>query len=226
MALLLSTKVSNAQTNVFPASGNVGVGTTTPQALVHIAGANQSNVPVAPLILSRYWGDNTNTRASALFHYMDGTNDKLVIAVSGPAASESSPASPVDLLRAKMVIQSNGYIGIGTVNPTERLAVNGTIRARELKIQNTNWPDYVFRPSYRLMSLSQIERFITTNGHLPEVPSAKEVAEKGIEVGANQAILLKKIEELTLHLIQLEKKVTDLEKEKEDIKYQLNKKQK
>jgi len=106
----------------------------------------------------------------------------------------------------------NGNVGIGTATPTEKLSVNGKIRAQELKIEATPWPDYVFQPSYRLTPLSEIETFIKKNGHLPEVPSAKDVAEKGIAVGANQAVLLKKIEELTLHLIEMEKTIKTLQK--------------
>lgn len=102
-----------------------------------------------------------------------------------------------------------GNVGIGTITPTEKLAVNGKIRAKEIKVEASPWPDYVFAPSYRLMPLGDIESFIKTNGHLPDVPSAKEVAHSGIEVGANQAVLLKKIEELTLHLIELKKEMTE-----------------
>ncbi|MCF3107869.1 hypothetical protein LL912_03670 [Niabella sp. CC-SYL272] len=126
---------------------------------------------------------------------------------------------------AKGDLVVKGTISIGRATPVTgyKLAVACNIIAEEVKIklQSSGWPDYVFRPSYRLMPLSQVEHFIKTNGHLPEVPSAREVAENGIEVGANQAVLLKKIEELTLHLIQLEKKVKDLEKEKEGMKRNL-----
>ncbi|MCH5718227.1 hypothetical protein [Niabella hibiscisoli] len=85
--------------------------------------------------------------------------------------------------------------------------MNGKVHAKEIKVNNSIWPDYVFQSSYNLMPLNKVEAFIKTNGHLPEVPSAKEVGEKGIEVGANQALLLKKIEELTLHIIELEKRI-------------------
>jgi hypothetical protein len=64
------------------------------------------------------------------------------------------------------------------------------------------WSDYVFNDDYKLRSLSSLESFIKQNKHLPEVPSAKEVEEKGISVGDNQALLLKKIEELTLYVIE------------------------
>jgi len=115
-------------------------------------------------------------------------------------------------------VDHTGNMGIGTNNPDEKLTVNGKVHAAEIKVNNSIWPDYVFRPSYKLMPLSKVESFIKTNGHLPEVPSAKEVEEKGIEVGANQALLLKKIEELTLYMIELKKENEGLKKEMADFK--------
>ncbi|MNK15610.1 hypothetical protein D3C87_337570 [compost metagenome] len=120
-----------------------------------------------------------------------------------------------------MTLTTLGNVGIGTLTPTEKLSVNGKIRAQEIKVETANWPDYVFEPSYKLMPLSRIANFIQTNGHLPDVPSAKEVAQNGIEVGNIQSLLVKKIEELTLHLIDMDKKLTEFQKENLEIKKQL-----
>jgi hypothetical protein len=112
--------------------------------------------------------------------------------------------------RETMRIASNGNLGIGTTNPPlgYRLAVSGKIIAEELKIQvQSAWPDYVFKTTYKLTPLPELEQFIKTNQHLPEVPSAKEVAANGFELGANQALLLKKIEELTLYIIEQNKQL-------------------
>jgi len=100
-------------------------------------------------------------------------------------------------------------VGIGTMTPQEALSVNGKIRAHEIKVEvgSANWPDYVFDESYSPTSLSEIEDFIRLNKHLPEVPSAKEVAENGIDLGSMSGKLLKKIEELTLYLIEKEKQL-------------------
>ncbi|HTG56080.1 MAG TPA: hypothetical protein VL943_07430 [Niabella sp.] len=109
----------------------------------------------------------------------------------------------------------NGFVGIGTKTPTERLSVKGKIRAQEIKVEannGTNWPDYVFQRDYKLPSLDDVEKHIKEKGHLPEVPSAKEVEKEGIALGANQAVLLKKIEELTLYIIEQEKRLKVLEK--------------
>jgi len=96
----------------------------------------------------------------------------------------------------------SGNIGIGTVTPNVKLAVNGNIRAKEIKVETANWPDYVFAKDYSLPSLAETEKHIKEKGHLSGIPSAKDVKENGINLGEMNAKLLKKIEELTLYLIQ------------------------
>jgi len=86
-----------------------------------------------------------------------------------------------------------------------QLEVNGIIRSKEIKIEASLWPDYVFEDHYDLKELSEVEKFIAKNGHLPNIPSAKEVENNGISVGEMNAKLLEKIEELTLYLIQQRK---------------------
>lgn len=99
----------------------------------------------------------------------------------------------------------NGDIGIGTATPNAKLAVNGNIRAKEIKVENNNWPDYVFIKDYQLPTLQETEKHIKEKGHLPGIPSAEEVKANGIDLGEMNAKLLQKIEELTLHLIKMEK---------------------
>lgn len=106
-----------------------------------------------------------------------------------------------------------GNVGIGTDTPSERLSVNGNIRAKEIKVEATNWPDYVFHENYRLTPLSRIKSYIKANGHLPEIPSAKEVGDNGVLLGEMNTLLLKKIEELTLYVIQLEERISEMEKD-------------
>lgn len=103
-------------------------------------------------------------------------------------------------------------IGIGTENTgAEKLSVNGKIRAKEIKVETANWPDYVFEPDYKSPSLKELEQFINANKHLPEIPSAKEVEENGVNLGEMNAKLLKKIEELTLYMINQDKRITKQE---------------
>jgi hypothetical protein len=111
---------------------------------------------------------------------------------------------------AQILLATNGNLGVGTTSPSEKLSVNGNVKAKKIIVSQTGWPDYVFAPSYSLRSLSEVEKFITKNKHLPDMPSAKEVEEKGINVGDNQALLLKKVEELTLYIIDLQKQINQL----------------
>lgn len=105
----------------------------------------------------------------------------------------------------------SGNVGIKTPTPRDyELAVNGKIRAKEIKVESTNWPDYVFKPDYEKMSLQEIEAYIKNNGHLPGVPAAAEVEKEGVALGEMNKILLRKIEELTLHLIQKDKELQQL----------------
>ena len=109
----------------------------------------------------------------------------------------------------------NVRIGAGTSNPTKTLEVNGAIRSKEVLVEVANWSDFVFDKDYDLMTLKEVESYIKENGHLPDVPSAEEVKANGVEVGEMNAILLQKIEELTLYIIELEKKIEKLNDGKE-----------
>jgi len=111
------------------------------------------------------------------------------------------------------ILNSNGNVGIGITNPTNKLEVNGTIRTKEVIVENTNWPDYVFSPDYQLPSLESVSKHIQENKHLPNIPSAAEVAEQGVSLSEISTKLLQKIEELTLYTIQ-QQEMIDVLKEK------------
>jgi hypothetical protein len=107
-----------------------------------------------------------------------------------------------------------GLVGIGTTNTFGySLAVNGSaIFTRAVVKLKMNWPDYVFRKEYRRPSLASLSRYIKANNHLPGIPSADSVAKNGIDLGDNQARLLQKIEELTLYIIEQDRKIDALQK--------------
>lgn len=115
-----------------------------------------------------------------------------------------------------MNITSGGNVGIGTTNPQNALSVLGTIQATEVLV-NTGWSDYVFAPRYRLAPLTEIAAYIQRNRHLPDIPSASEVREKGVSLGEMQSKLLAKIEELTLHMIREDERNTLLERQNRDL---------
>ena len=131
------------------------------------------------------------------------TNDLRVgISNTGHELSVGGSAFVSDALRIGSVNGAAGY----------QLSVDGKIMGEELKIQDSgSWPDYVFADDYDLMSLAEVEQSIKENKHLPGIPSAAEVAENGILVGDMQKRMMEKIEELTLHVIALQKRVVELE---------------
>ena len=118
----------------------------------------------------------------------------------------------------RVTIDTLGNVGIGTENPQAKLAVDGTILAKGVKV-NTNstyWPDYVFSSDYELMSLKELENYIAENKHLPGIISAEEVeAQSDVDLGEMNAKLLEKIEEMTLYIIDLQKQIDELKNRKE-----------
>ncbi len=109
---------------------------------------------------------------------------------------------------------TTGSVSIGTTSTPAgyKLAVGGKVVAEEIVVKlQGNWPDYVFGSDYKLLSLPELQQYILEHRHLPDVPSAHEVAESGVEVGEMTAVLLKKIEELTLHIIDQQKKIEVLQ---------------
>lgn len=103
--------------------------------------------------------------------------------------------------------------------PGYKLAVDGKVICEEVEVLlSDDWPDYVFKPDYDLMPLDELESAIQTHGHLPNVPSAEEVAAEGIALGEMQATLLEKVEELNLYVIQLNKDLKQIRQENQELR--------
>ena len=177
-------------------NGNLGIGTSTPKALLDVGGMIQisgQNLATPPPDLSY-----------GLFPY-GGVGLGIFSGATDASQGIGIWTNPNGVKTEVMRILSGGNIGIGTLAPTEKLAVNGKIRAKEIKVENRNWPDFVFTKTYILTTLEETEAHIKANGHLPGIPSAEEVKVNGVDLGDMNAKLLQKIEELTLHLIEMDK---------------------
>lgn len=226
IVLLALSQLVVAQTNTFPATGNVGVGTATPNRGLEIFKDGGAHAVDSYLRLSTGTAGAYGGRSIIESTYNDYGNiavdmktTKITMAadvltttnVGGFIAFYTKPLDGAvgDEPTEKMRVLANGNVGIGTSTPGEKLAVNGKIRAKEIRVEAANWPDYVFDHTYQMPSLSEIENYIRINKHLPGIPTAIEVEKNGIELGEMNKILLKKVEELTVILIQKDKKMLE-----------------
>ncbi|WP_264535496.1 tail fiber protein [Flavobacterium sp. N1736] len=119
----------------------------------------------------------------------------------------------------------SGNLGIGTTNPTSKLTVAGNIHAQEVKvtINARLFPDYVFANDYKLKSLSEVEAYIKENSHLPEIPSASEIEKNGLMLAEMNLSLLKKMEEMTLYMIEMKKENENLVKNQVSLEKRIEK---
>lgn len=112
-----------------------------------------------------------------------------------------------------LILGNGAKVGIGTSNPDEKLTVNGTIHSKEVKVDvSIPVPDYVFDVDYKLTHLDDLKVYINKNHHLPEIPSATQMEKEGINLSVMNTTLLKKVEELTLYLIQKDEQLKEQEK--------------
>lgn len=114
-------------------------------------------------------------------------------------------------------LTDNAIQVMGTTGTTRNFAVkaNGEVFARKYTTTLAAIPDYVFEPSYKLMDFAQLRQYIQLNHHLPNVPSAKEYETNGVDLGEMNRVLLEKVEELTLYILQLEERLNAVEKQQE-----------
>jgi hypothetical protein len=178
-------------------SGSVGIGTTNPPANLTVNGNILQNLGSA-LMYNIYWnGSGWSYWGNGPGGTLDQNGNGDFVIYMAPSGSASAAAN----LRAVFTVQNGGNVGIGLTNPPNKLSVAGTIGAQEV-IVAASGADYVFAPDYQLRDLDDLSAFIQRNHHLPEIPSAAEVQQKGVSLGDMQTKLLAKVEELTLHMIQ------------------------
>jgi hypothetical protein len=190
--------------------GNVGVGTNAPEAKLHISQGNLKLDQNYEILFA----DNGQIRSLDNNHRILFRRDENKMELREYGSIVFSPGAATGLETSKIVMLENGSVGIGTTNPGAfKLAVEGGIAARTVKVTNTSFADYVFEPTYKLRPLSSVESYINENKHLPGMPSAKEVEkEGGFEMGNMNVKLLEKVEELTLYVIELKKEIEELKK--------------
>jgi len=189
-------------------SGNLGIGTTAPADKLQIGAAITLHDGGHKII---GFGYSPTTGQALMTGYPAGvrwnpTSGYMAFEVDGTSRTSGQGVVPTERMR----ITKDGNVGIGTINPTQKLSVNGTIRAKEVVIEATPWPDDVFAPGYALPTVDDVAAHIEAEGHLPGVPSAATVADEGIALGEMQKTLLRKVEELTLYVIELKRENAEL----------------
>jgi hypothetical protein len=198
-AIRFGTPSSDLGNYGFPMSilrnGNVGIGTTAPGAPLDIENAGYSSDQLRLGAGTAYYsiGRNGNT---GLLDFSGNQTGFIGYTFSG------------------------GNVGIGTTNPQRLLHVAGIIGAEEVIVSATG-ADYVFQPGYHLQPLKDVQAYISENHHLPDIPSAVEVREKGVNLGEMQSKLLAKVEELTLHMIQADERNNRLEQQNRELQQRI-----
>ena len=206
---------TESENNIYYNTGNVGIGTDSPQRKLHLydgnAGTDPAWTPDDHLIVENNEGAGiqifTPADKPGYLGFSDpGGRQRGYILYEHGADIMALGTQGTD----RMVIDNTGNVGIGTTSPQSELAVDGTITTKEIIVTETGWPDFVFEDDYVLRPLEEVARYIEKHGHLPEIPSAAEVEAHGAKVGEMQAKLLQKIEELTLYLIAQDKEINRL----------------
>lgn len=175
-------------------TGKVGIGNVSaPQATLHIKAYSSEN-------------------ANIMLQTTDNTKDAAII-FCNTSNTISVGSNNMMNFAATSYSFTTGKVGIGCVNNMNdfALAVQGGVVSTKVSVLDIDsWPDFVFGNNYKLMNLYELEQYINTNQHLPDVPSAEEVSANGIDLGEMNALLLQKVEELTLHIIELQKQIDEL----------------
>jgi hypothetical protein len=201
-------------------NGNVGIGTNAPDAKLDVNGSIQTGGGA-----NNFYGFGESSaskpidvRTGPQYPYVFNWHTGLTFSAHSTYGGIRfyNQGYPNMYGEGVMVMAiTNNNVGIGTTAPDAKLAVKGQIHAQEVKVDllGAMVPDYVFAKEYKLKSLAEVEAYVKTNSHLPEVPSAKEIEKNGLQLGEMNMVLLKKIEELTLHAIEQQKQIELLKTE-------------
>ncbi len=187
--------------------GKVGIGTATPTEKLDVVGNIKVN------LFQIYFKDSNHGLGYFNAYAGDSIDGPVLYGYTGGALGTKQGGNQ----KIALYWNSNGNVGIGTdltgstFNASYKLAVNGGIRAKFLKVE-PNWADFVFEKNYALPAIEDVEQYIKKYGHLPEIPTAEEIKKDGADVGELLKLQMQKIEELTLYVIQLQKEINNLKK--------------
>lgn len=252
-------------------SGNIGIGSSNPDAMLHILGNSSRTMPLhvsapgnrsigkldggpsmdLPTLRDRFGLPTTNGNSASLsfltsdwdnangiglitgdnvaspivWMYDYGGRNAFTVAKKGYAGTGDDATAIGSKLTPLFQVRENGNVGIGTVSPNAKLDVNGDANINgNLAVNSIKthvWsiaPDYVFDKDYKLASLNHVESYVNEHKHLPEIPSAKEIKDKGIDLAEMNMKLLRKVEELTLYSIEQHKEIESLKRDMRKIK--------
>lgn len=221
-------------------NGSVGIGITSPAYKLDVSGDTRIS---GSLLLGNWQLNNNSWPGTGGFTFV-GNND-VIFGISSTVGQASlqidgafiqaeagktntyagaSQFNNTVNFPGSGIWNTSGNLGIGTTIPDQKLTVKGKIHAEEVIVDlNVPVADYVFKPTYKLMPLPEVEQFVKTNSHLPEIPSAKEITKNGLSMGEMQNKFLQKLEELTLYAIEQNKKIVEQETDRKTLEAKLAK---
>ena len=217
----------NDPTGIYYNLDKIGIGTTNPFSSLDIQAGSvawgqgisiRENGGYSAVFFPHESYPNAATKRLFVGRDQSSSNDYFTIHRNGYSGNLYSSYALLSINLLDGTTAFDGNVGIGTTNPGEyKLAVNGKIKTKEVKVTLEGWSDFVFRDDYKLKTIEEVEIYIQKYQHLPDIPSEKQVINEGIELGIMQSRLLQKIEEQMLYIIKQNKRIKKLEKENKKI---------